>query len=148
MPLVISNYMNESILEFIVPGEPVGKARPRVTKFGAYTPAKTVNYETLVKEMFAIKYPRHKPYEGQIAMGIEAFFQIPQSRPQKVKKMMAEGDIKPCKKPDCDNILKIVADALNNMAYEDDKQIITARVSKHYTDANPRVEITIVERGS
>ena len=135
------------MLSITVPGEPVGKARPRVTKFGAYTPTKTVNYETLVKEMFAIKYPDHKPYEGQIEIIVTAYFGIPVSRSNKIKELMAEGDIKPCKKPDCDNILKIVSDALNSMAYEDDKQIVTAHIAKYYTDVNPRVEIQVMERG-
>lgn len=41
---------------FKIPGEPVAKGRPRVTKFGVHTPEKTKNYETLVKEMFHITY--------------------------------------------------------------------------------------------
>ncbi len=133
------------MLEITIPGEPVGKSRPRVTKFSTYTPAKTVNYETLVKQMFAIKYPDHRPYEDQIAMTITAYFGIPQSKSKKAKEFMAEGDIRPCKKPDCDNILKIVADALNKIAYRDDAQIVRAQVDKYYTAYGPRVEIQIWE---
>ena len=42
------------MIELIVPGEPMGKQRPRLSKFGTYTPTKTVNYETFVKEIYVI----------------------------------------------------------------------------------------------
>ncbi len=54
---------SESV-NFTIPGEPVGKARPRITRQGiTYTPAKTVNYETLVKEMYYIKNEGRLPDE-------------------------------------------------------------------------------------
>ena len=40
-----------------IPGEPLGKARPRVTNKGfVCTPTPTKNYETLIKELFYHKY--------------------------------------------------------------------------------------------
>ena len=47
---------------------------------------------------------------------------------------MINGDILPTKKPDADNILKIIADALNGIAYADDKQVVTAEVQKLYAE--------------
>jgi Holliday junction resolvase RusA-like endonuclease len=55
---------------------------------------------------------------------------------------MKNREIRPTKKPDADNILKAVLDALNGLAYNDDSQIVSARIEKLYSD-NPRVEIVI-----
>ncbi len=132
-----------SELRFTIPGEPMGKGRPRVTKFGAYTPKKTVNYEVLVKEMFAIRYPGHKPVENPVLMEVQAYFSIPKSATKKKKKAMAAGSLRPTKKPDLSNITKIIEDALNKIAYNDDSQIVKLVASKYYVVDSPRVEVSI-----
>lgn len=50
----------------------------------------------------------------------------------------------PYKKPDSDNIAKVVADALNGIAYDDDAQIADLTVIKRYTE-DPCVKVTIEE---
>ena len=91
-----------------VPGQPMGKARARVTKSGfAYTPLKTVNYETLIKELFAIKYPDFQPIEGPVRMTLDAWMKMPKASKKKMDAMEL-GIIRPTKKPDLSNILKIV----------------------------------------
>ena len=112
-------------MKFTIPGEPVGKARPRVTKWGAYTPEKTVNYENLVKVLY--NGPMH---EGYVTMTVTAFYAIPKSASKKKAEQMHSGEIRPTKKPDVDNILKVIADSLNGIAYKDDAQIIKASVEK------------------
>jgi len=47
-------------------------------------------------------------------------------------------------KPDLDNIMKVVCDALNQIAYRDDSQIVSAYLAKMYSDT-PRVEVEIIE---
>lgn len=75
---------------------------------------------------------------------INAFYSIPQSASKKKKEEMREGQIRPAKKPDCDNVAKIVLDALNKLAYRDDAQIVDCIIRKWYTD-DPRVTVTIRE---
>ena len=55
---------------------------------------------------------------------------------------MASGDMRPVKRPDWDNVGKIVTDALNGVAYDDDSQIVSASVEKYYSE-EPRTEIKI-----
>ena len=55
---------------------------------------------------------------------------------------MLGGDIRPTKKPDMDNVIKIIADALNKIAYRDDTQIVDCQVRKFYSE-KPRVEVMI-----
>ena len=129
------------MLKLVIPGEPVAKGRPRVTKWGTYTPEKTKNYETLVKELFFIEHGQTL-LEGQLKIDIKAYFSIPKSASKKKKQLMLEGELRPTKKPDADNILKIIGDALNDLAYKDDKQIVSANIEKFYSD-EPRVQIEI-----
>lgn len=130
-------------LSFTIPGEPVGKARPRMTRSGhTYTPEKTVSYENLVKLCFKAKYPNEKPADGTVQMVITAHYAMPKSVSNKKRQLMTDGKIRPTKKPDADNIIKAVADALNGIAYRDDSQIVNVSISKWYSDS-PRVEVAI-----
>ncbi len=137
--------MNNQV-KFIVPGNPQGKQRPRAFRRGAhigvYSPEKTVNYETYIKEMFAISYPNFVPLEGALRMTITAYLMIPKSTSKKKAKLMVERIIRPTKKPDMSNILKSAEDALNSLAYHDDKQIVTCVCHKYYS-VRPRLEIEI-----
>jgi Holliday junction resolvase RusA-like endonuclease len=128
------------MVKIIVPGDPVAKGRPRVGKWGTYTPTKTVNYETLVKELFIISGQGKE--DGELKALIDAYFPILKSTSKKNTKLMLEGIIRHTKKPDADNIGKICLDALNKLAFDDDSQIVDLRVRKFYSD-NPRVEIEI-----
>lgn len=134
------------MIQFTIPGEPQGKARAKVTKWGTYTPEKTVLYENLIKLMFAQTNNTVIETGKPIEMTVRAYFEIPKSY-TKGKKLAAEHNIiRPTKKPDADNILKVVSDALNETAYKDDTQIVRAVVEKYFSD-NPRVEveITVIE---
>jgi Holliday junction resolvase RusA-like endonuclease len=131
-------------MKLIIPGEPTGKARPRVTKQGiTYTPAKTVNYETLVKELYYVAHGS-KRLEGEITARITAYFSIPKSASKKNRAAMLSGQIRPTKKPDGDNLAKIILDSLNSIAYKDDSQVVELTVSKYYGDS-PRVEVELIE---
>ncbi|MGB9780636.1 RusA family crossover junction endodeoxyribonuclease [Caldanaerobacter sp.] len=127
-----------------IPGKPLGKQRPRVLKNGiTYTPKETVDYETFIKELYVMRH-FHKQFQGPLKLTITAYFPIPSSASKKKKELMLAGIIRPTIKPDWDNIGKIVTDALNHLAYDDDKQIVEAIVRKFYSD-EPRVEIEIEE---
>jgi len=132
-------------VKFTVPGEPKGKGRPRHTKSGhSYTPKETAMYENLV----AVEYQRQNPGVrfpdgAMLDFRILAYYAIPKSKSRREKAAMLAGEIRPTKKPDMDNILKVVADALNQIAYRDDAQIVDTQVRKYYSD-QPRLEVTIL----
>jgi Holliday junction resolvase RusA-like endonuclease len=131
------------MISFIVPGNPQGKARARIffnakiNKTCAMTPEKTVNYENLIKLCC-----RGTQIEGPLEMIIEAYYPIPKSASKKDHLAMLEGRIRPTKKPDADNVVKVIADALNGIAYKDDTQIVDLRIRKWYADVT-RVEVQI-----
>ncbi len=100
-------------------------------------------YENLVKAMYAAKYGRAMfPDDAQLHMEIYAYFSIPKNVSKKKREQMLSGDIRPTKKPDMDNIVKIIADALNRIAYKDDAQIVDTIVRKYYSDS-PHVKVFI-----
>lgn len=136
-------------MRFIIPGEPTGKARPRVVKRGAYattyTPQKTVNYENLVK----LEYQRQCGLERfsddtQLKMTVKAYYGLAASDSKRKRLAKLDGTIRPTKKPDCDNVGKIIADSCNGLAYRDDAQIVSMTIEKYYAEI-PRVEVEIEE---
>ena len=56
-----------------------------------------------------------------------------------------DGTDYPMKKPDCDNVVKIVLDSLNKIAYDDDKQVVELTVLKRWTFDNERIEFEMEE---
>lgn len=125
-------------VNFTVPGEPVGKGRPRAAKRGKnitlYTPEKTANYENLVA-LAAQKAMLCKPlFKGALRMRLHIFTAPPQSWSQKKRAQALRGEILPTTKPDLDNVLKAVADACNNVVFVDDKQIVEVYVAKRYSE--------------
>lgn len=134
-------------VNFTIYGEPKGKGRPRFnTKTGhAITPKDTVNYETLVHMEYLNQCGNAKfPDDAMLDMRIKAYYSIPKSKSKKQQNLMREGIARPIKKPDMDNCIKIIADALNKIAYRDDTQIVDCQVRKFYSD-NPRVEVLILD---
>ena len=75
-------------------------------------------------------------------MSVKAYYPIPKSTSKKRKEMMLQGILLPDKKPDCDNILKCIADSLNTIAYDDDKQIVHMDIEKYYSE-EPHVLIRL-----
>lgn len=124
------------IYEFEIPGPVTGKGRPRINTYTcrAYTPNKTKEYEELAKQYFVLKYPRHIPIEGRVKVSIIAYFKIPKGTNKKNEELMLNGIISPTKKPDIDNIEKIILDAMNSLAFKDDNQITKLEIEKVYSE--------------
>lgn len=122
------------IYEFEVPSKIIGKGRPRLNSYTGrvYTPTRTKDYESLVEQYFLLKYPRYKTLESRAKVTIVAYFEVPKSTSNTVKEKMLGNSISPTKKPDIDNIVKIVLDSMNKFAFKDDTQITKIEVEKLY----------------
>ncbi len=120
--------------EFEVPAKIVGKGRPRLNSYTGvvYTPTKTKDYEELVKQYFLISNPNANMLDKRVKIEIKAYFAISKSVTKKEKEEMLNGNISPTKKPDIDNIIKIVLDALNKFVIVDDVQVTRISVEKLY----------------
>lgn len=134
-------------MQFIVKGRPQGKKRPRFSRVShtVYTPRETTNYETQIALAFKVGGGRCIPAGQCVSVSVTAFFPVPKSYSKGKRKACIDGDIRPDKKPDMDNILKVVLDGLNSVAYEDDKQVIELTGRKYYTDGEGYLWISVSE---
>jgi len=133
---------------FTIPGEAKGKGRPKFARMGnfvkTYTPKDTANYESLVKLYFTVAYPERSILKNALRMSIIVRTAIPKSFSKKKNQLAMDGYIFPTKKPDADNVIKIIADSLNGVAYEDDLQIVSLSYDKYYSTV-PYVAVSIEE---
>lgn len=134
-------------MTFTISGPIKGKGRPRFSKVGnyvkTYTPEDTLSYENLVAYEYKVQGGTYT--EKALKVYINVFCEIPKSTSKKNRALMLSGGIRPSKKPDCDNIAKIICDALNKVAYKDDSQIVELTVTKDYTDGAPLVKVYLKE---
>ena len=132
-------------VSFEVPGEPKGKGRPRFsTKTGrAFTPQDTLNYENLVKFQYKMK-AIDQYTENPIKATIICYYSIPKSFSKKKRELALCGFLRPTKKPDADNCGKAILDALNGIAYQDDRQVVILIVEKYYGE-KPFVKVDLEE---
>ncbi|MGL4875163.1 MAG: RusA family crossover junction endodeoxyribonuclease [Clostridium sp.] len=129
----------------VIDGKIKGKARPRFNrKTGhAVTPKDTLSYENWVKHCYIEQ--SGKQLNGAVRANITAYYKIPKSYSKKRIQGILSGLEYPTKKPDGDNIAKIILDSLNKIAFDDDAQVVELVILKRYTEVNERVEIILEE---
>lgn len=132
-------------VKFTIPGVPIPKARPRIVRGHAFTPKKTKDYEALVQDVYNLTVGEYLG-DSAIVATIDLFFPIPKSYSKSKRRRIAEGKIKHTKRPDVDNCAKAILDALNEVAYKDDAQVVESRITKNYAiDGEARAEVQLEE---
>ena len=131
---------------FTVPGEPVGKGRPRATTINGsarmYTPKKTANYESLVSLAAQRAMADTGPFACALQVEIDAVHTVPASWSKKKREQALSGAMHPTTKPDIDNIAKAIADGGNGVTWVDDKQIARLLVVRRYGET-PGVHVRV-----
>lgn len=134
------------MINFTIKGKPQGKARPRFRKIGnyvsTYNTKQTKGYEELVKISVTeqCKDKLDKEYTGLVKMHIKAYFKPNKSISKKQYNLLI--GTKFLKKPDSDNIAKIICDSLNGLAYKDDSQVALLNIEKYYGEEE-KVEVQL-----
>jgi len=100
------------------------KGRPRFNGRIAYTDKTTRDFERDVKTNLSQLF-RNKPLTGPLSVELEIFFKAPK------KTAFAYPP-----RGDCDNLFKSVADAANEILWEDDSQIVEMKCSKKWADSD------------
>jgi len=121
-------------MHFVVSGNPISKARPRLGRGGhVFTPKTTQNYEKLVALAFRSKLAATpEDLEGGGPWPLAASYRV---------HVVAYMENK--RRVDLDNIFKSIGDGLNGVAYYDDCLIDEFSIIRGYDKHNPRAEITI-----
>ncbi len=121
-----------------IPGPAIGKGRPRFSRKSgaAFTPAKTRNHEAFVKmlamEAMGAEFD-FRPFDTPCALIVQIFCTIPPSWP-KAKREAAKANIIRPGKPDIDNVIKSIGDAMNGVVYTDDNLIYRVEATKMFAD--------------
>lgn len=122
-------------MSFEVAGEVIGKGRPRFTTQNGYVrtyePKKTKDYESHIKREYTKKY-KNFVSDKALRIGVYIYIKPAKSISNKKKTSLLNNEFYPTKKPDVDNVIKCVLDALNNVAYHDDTQVVEQAVKKRF----------------
>ncbi len=124
------------MIDIVFHGTPIGKSRPRFgrTKTGGvvtYTPQKTRDYERALKSFAQVAMIGKTVLEGPVKVTITAYFSHKTKTGWHVSR------------PDLDNIIKAVLDALNEVVFDDDAAVCELVAVKKY-DNEERVEVQVV----
>ncbi len=125
---------------FRVQGNPRPQLRPRATARGKIAKVYKNPRTRKDQEAFlaaAMAYAPDEPMTAPLVVDLR----FAMKRPKAAKGLQLHA-----KKPDLDNLIKLVLDALNGVFWEDDKQIIEVCASKHYDD-DPGTLVRIQSRG-
>jgi Holliday junction resolvase RusA-like endonuclease len=98
-------------IAFTIAGKVAGKARPRPGRRAWYVPTQELQNDIGWQAKVAMKQAKLEPLIGNVAIDIEI-----------ISNSVARSDI--------DNVLKLLCDALNKIVYDDDRQIVDARIQR------------------
>ena len=127
-----------------IPGEPIGKGRPRLGKGHVHTPGKTRRWEQVAAWEARRQY-KGEPMEGPVGLTVYAEFRIPSSWPKWKREEAENGLVAHIVKPDGSNVLKAVEDALQNIVFRDDCQIASVMIDKWYGEPGVTLEVRAID---
>ncbi len=134
--------MREYVFE--VEGDVVGKGRHRFTKSGRpYTPIRTRLYEKQIRRAFIER--GGTMFDGPVHIDFEVVAGVQHSASKTAKRMRLAGQELSIRKPDLDNVEKILLDALNGLAYADDVSVVSVRSIKGLYEETPRLIVRVRE---
>jgi Holliday junction resolvase RusA-like endonuclease len=134
-------------VSFTVPGEAIGKGRPRVSTIGGharmFTPTKTANYETLIAMAAQQAMNGRELIAGPVMVEMKIIVSVAASWSKKKTAEALQGLVMPTKKPDIDNVLKAICDGINGIVFKDDVQVVNVSLSKRFGET-PGVLVRVV----
>jgi Holliday junction resolvase RusA-like endonuclease len=133
--------MNEFTIE--IPGEPISKARPRFRRQGNFVRTYDIQHfeKEQLKTLFKCAITNQKGWGPGIAlsMTINCYFKAPKSFSTKQRNLISWNALPHTSKPDGSNILKMYEDAMNEIVFDDDRQLISITVNKFYSNESKTV---------
>ena len=118
------------IAMFTIPGAPVPKERARRGANGHwYTPEKTRVAEEKVVVCVKQAMPGLQVDEAS-TFRLDLVFYLPPYPGRRLP-------------PDIDNLLKLILDALNNLVYRDDRQVLEVNMRKKLNSDDPRTVVAV-----
>lgn len=116
----------------------VPKARPRVTSRGTFMPPNYTKFKTDFARLYRACGTVDKIDNGEVSIVVTFIFEVPKSWTRKMRENPNNTRIV----KDLDNLEGGVMDALNGIAYTDDRQVTKIISEKRY-GVEDRVEIEV-----
>lgn len=144
----VKYYKDENQIELIVYGNPVAQGRPRFSRQGGfvktYDPIKSKTYKALIRLELQplLSDPAFTPIDKACCLNLKVFRAVPKSFSKKKREEALLGYIRPTTKPDTDNYVKGVLDALNGTVLKDDSVVYEIFARKFYSE-RPRIEVVL-----
>jgi Holliday junction resolvase RusA-like endonuclease len=121
------------MIDLVIHGKPVGKARPRFSRRGnkvvTFTPRETQIYEQNVKSLAQVAMIGKAMLEGPVKVTITAYFAHKKKTGWHISR------------PDIDNVVKAILDGLNGVVFADDAVVAQLVASKHYGEERVEVQV-------
>lgn len=131
----------------VIPGQPVPQGRPRFARRGnfvsTYDPPESKKYKKHV-QYHAKKAAPEKLLEGALVVEVWVYKKSLKSFSNQKRVDAEAGILRPTTKPDADNYAKGILDALKEIIWKDDGQVVDLIARKYYSE-KPRVEIRVKE---
>jgi Holliday junction resolvase RusA-like endonuclease len=135
--------MNGAPITVIVSGEPVAKGRARMTRKGfAYTPAATRKYEAHARLAAQLAMDGRPPLDMPVRIELLVELPVPASWSKRKAESAIAGSVRPTSRPDVDNYVKSILDAINTIVVADDAQVVDLRAVKKF-GITPKMVATI-----
>lgn len=138
------------VYRFTVPGRAVPQARPRFTaKNGyarAYEPERCSNYKSFVRVCAMTDCtltPENAAYTGPVSLWVYEYRAVPKSWSKAKREEALNQQLWPVSRPDTDNVLKCIKDALTGFMYADDAQVVVDVAMKSYSE-EPCAVVTVI----
>ena len=144
----VKYHKRENQIELIVYGNPVAQGRPRFSRQGgfvkAYDPIQSKSYKQLIRLELQplLSNPDFTPIDRACRLNLKVFRALPKSFSKKKREEAVLGYIQPTTKPDTDNYVKGVLDALNGTVLKDDSVVCEIFARKFYSE-RPRIEVVL-----
>lgn len=133
-----------NMLKIIADVTPMGAVR--MTQRGKWVKDNAQRYLAYKESigLIARSTVKGEPLKSALGVNIRFYYPIPKSFSKKKRQEALDGDLRPAVKPDIDNCVKGVFDALNKIVWHDDNQVVSVKSEKWYAEAG-RVEIEVTE---
>ena len=144
----VKYHKEKNLIELIVYGNPVAQGRPRFSRQGgfvkAYDPIQSKDYKAQIRLELQplLSRPEFSPIDRDCRLSLTVYRAIPKSFSKKKRQEAMNGKIRPTTKPDTDNYVKGVLDALNGTVLKDDSVVCEIFAWKFYSE-RPRIEVVL-----
>lgn len=139
---------------FYFDGHVMPMQRPRVTRSGmSYLPKETQKSKKEIANAFKEMYKDASPFTGPVSVEITIYRPMTKALAKKFdvatrhRRVLDVVTMSPATKPDIDNQVKTILDALEGMAYVNDSQVVDLVAHKRYVNYDAEGEYAFIVIG-